>query len=65
MTYENFKIAVIEMAINYGDSVFDVHYSDVQNAIVKAWRDHDGEGSSDDFIKLSYQQYCQTHGITE
>jgi hypothetical protein len=64
MTYENFKIAIIEMAINYGDSVFDIHYSDAQRAIIKAWGNHDCERGSEEFTLLSYTYYCQAKGIT-
>lgn len=46
------------MAINYGDSVFDIHYSDVQRAIIKAWSEHDGEKSSEDYTRLAYRVYC-------
>jgi len=60
MTYEAFKLAVIEMAIKTPE-----YYPYTHAALLTVWQQGHAGAGSEEILRLAYNEYCRTHGITE
>lgn len=60
MTYEAFKLAVIEMAIKTPE-----YYPYTHAALLAVWQQGHAGATSEEILKLAYIQYCRNHGIEE
>ena len=58
MTYENFKLCVIQQAAE------TANYPNVLNAIQQTVA-RAGNLAADEILAIAYADYCFTHGITE
>jgi hypothetical protein len=60
MTYEAFKLAVIEMAIRGWQ-----YYPHTSAALLTVWQQGHAGATSEEILRLAYIQYCRNHGIEE
>ena len=59
MTYEDFKLCIIQQAAG------TAHYPNVLNALQQAVANVDDNVGADDMLAIAYAVYCLTHGFIE
>ena len=60
MTYEVFKLTIIEMAVKGWQ-----YYPYISAALLTVWQQGHAGATSEEILRLAYNEYCRTHGITE